>query len=92
MERGISSCEVKREPQVLQELSVLDTRISRLHELINTVRSRVNPVLRPVPAAGGETPKNTEALVPLAADIRLYRSRIEECNDILSEIIDTCEL
>jgi hypothetical protein len=85
--------EPEREPQVGQELNILEKSIIKMMEIVNDTEDRYSDVLRQDPSKEPEGEASTEEnLAPLAARLRELRYRVEAGNSKLQMMLNRTEL
>lgn len=81
-----------RESQVVNELSMLDGSIQRLHTSVERLAERLDPVMRSQCDPCCNEKCELDTLVPLADSIRIKRFRIEDVVTRINTWLDTIEL
>lgn len=82
---------IKKESQVMQEMSGLDKECGLLSELIDRAEIKLCPVLRASTEATKEVLQRPQR-VPLADNIAGMSDRIAFCRARLADLIDRCEI
>jgi hypothetical protein len=81
-----------REPQVHHEIVELGAAVDVLGATISTLVGKVTPVVQPAPPTQSEVEDTAEALVPVAAEIREQRWRVEELSQTLINLMGRLEI
>lgn len=82
----------EREPQVRQQMVMMNKRLEILHGTIEKIELALNSVLRSPPLSTDEKVLESEHLVPLAIELRSSNASIGRADVKLGEIIKRLEL
>lgn len=84
---------VEKEKQVSEETHKMAKSIVRLADVINVLRARLEPVLKPQrPTDTGSKKTEQIILVPLAGEIHGLNLRISEAVDEITDILERLEI
>lgn len=82
----------KRNAQVPEQLGRLSSEAGELEKIVDTLRGKLQPVLRNESSNAVANPKDEESLVDVANDIRATTSRISDVVEIVGNIVELLEL
>ena len=92
-DRGYPEETAAREVEVSREMSILGYQTEQLGKSFAELRTRLTPVVAERPTVGASTtPKESETLSPLAAEIRGNRLGIEMVNNQIQTLFHTLEI
>lgn len=76
------------------QVTELDIRIDKLHQVISSLEDRLNSILGPMGTQGGGTkaPVQTISPVPLASTFEGFVERLNQANTRLYELLTRIEL
>lgn len=86
----------KRELQVRGALNTLENRLHETSEKVRRLQDRLNPVLRPLPAVGGQGNAPSNAVIPpkapMACQVEMLVNVAETAIAGLNEILESLEV
>lgn len=94
MENKIEQLEAKpqRQSQVVEQVNMLESNLTTLHDSIEKLRDRLSSVLRPSLPSEQEKSKDSTKLVNFACTIKDFVDSIKSATYKIEDILDRIEL
>lgn len=74
--------------EIGEQLSELGEALTQLHNYLSQLESRLDPVLRPIPVGGDQSPQCRESMCPVANEIHGHRCGVDSASTRIVHILD----